>query len=240
MTQFKFRASGLGEIMGDAQSIDQQYLTDELAAISRKTKKSDEEKAMLEPLKLKSLSTGAKTVVEKMAKEFVYGYTETMTSKYTEKGTLVEDDSIALYNSAFFTSYEKNTERKSNDWITGECDIAAAQKIIDIKSSWSLLTFPATAASGRDTGYEWQLRAYMWLWDVPEAEIAYCLVNTPDDLIGYESAEYHYVDQIPEILRVTRVQYSREPILEERIKVKVEAANALLQQLIQQIAHEHQ
>lgn len=239
MKSFKFRASSLAEIMGEPMLIDPQYLTDELATISRKTKKTDEEKALLAPLKLKSLSAGAKTAVENMAKELVYGYTRTFSSKYTEKGMAVEDDSIALYNSVHFTNYAKNTERKSNDWITGECDIFTGSKIIDIKSSWSLDTFPATATAGHNTIYEWQLRAYMWLWDVDAAEVAYCLVNTPDELIGYEPVEYHYVDNIPEVLRVTRVQYTRDQILEERIKVKVEAANRYLDQVIKQIAEEH-
>lgn len=239
MNPVLFRASKLAEIMGDALTIDPQYLTEELATISRKTKKSDEEKALLAPLKMMSLSAGAKTAVECMAKELVYGYTRTFSSKYTEKGLAVEDDSIALYNSVFFTNHVKNTERRTNEWITGEADIVAPTKIIDIKSSWSLDTFPVIAASGADTTYEWQTRAYMWLWDKPAAEVAYCLVNTPDHLIGYEPAEYHYVDEIPEILRVTRVQYTRDLAAEERIKVKVEAARRYLAELIQSIAAEH-
>lgn len=185
------------------------------------------------------LSVGAKTEIESMAKQLVYGYDEQFTSKYTEKGTLVEDEAIALYNSVFFTSYTKNTERKSNDWVTGECDIAAPTKIIDIKSPWSLSTFPATAAAGRDKDYEWQGRVYMWLWDRPEFEIAYCMVNTPQELIGYEREEIHYVDQIPEVLRVTCVRYQRDPALEDRIKFKVEAANKYLDQIVKQIAAEH-
>lgn len=193
-----------------------------------------EAKAKDEPL-----SVGAKTEIESMAKQLVYGYDEVFTSKYTEKGTMVEEESIALYNSVFFTSHVKNTERKSNDWVTGECDIAAPAKIIDIKSPWSLSTFPATAAAGRDKDYEWQGRVYMWLWDRPEFEVAYCLVNTPQELIGYEREELHYVDQIPEVLRVTRVQYQRDPALEDRIKFKVEAANKYLDQLVKQIADEH-
>jgi hypothetical protein len=239
MTPFKFRASSLAEIMGDPMSIDPQYLTDELASISRKTKKTDEDKALLAPLKLKSLSAGAKTAVENMAKELVYGYTRTFSSKYTEKGLAVENDSIDLYNSVFFTDYTKNTERKSNEWVTGECDIFTGKKIIDIKSSWSLDTFPATAAAAADTTYEWQTRVYMWLWDVEDAEVAFCLVNTPEELIGYEPPEYHYVDQIPEVLRITRVHYKRDQQLEERIKVKVEAARRYLDELVQRIAAEH-
>lgn len=239
MKPMLFRASKLAEIMGDALTIDPQYLTDELAAISRKTKKSDEEKALLAPLKMMSLSAGAKTAIEGMAKEMVYGYTRTFSSKYTEKGLTVEDRSIDLYNSVFFTSHVKNTERRTNEWITGEADIVAPDKIIDIKSSWSIDTFPATAASGADTTYEWQIRSYMWLWDKPAAEVAYCLVNTPDELIGYEPPEYHYVDEIPEILRVTRVKYTRDRAAEERIKVKVEAARRYLAELLQSIAAEH-
>lgn len=236
---FKFRASSLGEIMSDAQSIDPALLTPALAAISRKKTKTDDEKALLEPLKLRSLSAGAKSAVERMAKEFVYGYTETVSSKYLEKGMQVEADSLALYNSVFFTNYAKNTERKTNDWITGECDIFTGSKIIDLKSSWSLPTFPATAAQGKDTGYEWQIRAYLWLWDCEEGEVAYCMVNTPQELIGYEDEDLHYVDQIPEVMRVTRVLYTRDRSLEERIRIKVEAANAYLDALVQQIAAEH-
>jgi len=205
----KFRASCLGLIMTEPKSNDE------------------------------TLSVGAKTYIESLAKQLVYGYDDEVSSKFLEKGIQVEDQSIELYNSVFFASHVKNTERKTNDWITGECDIATPAKIIDIKSPWSLQTFPATIAAGRDKGYEWQGRAYMWLWDVPEFEIAYCLVNTPEELIGYEREEIHIVDHITPELRVTRVPYSRDTALEEKIKVKCEAANAYLDLIVRQIAEEH-
>ena len=88
MKAFKFRASSLGRIMTDAQSIDPALLTEDLATISRKTKKTDEEKALLAPLKEQSLSSGAKTYLEQLAKEFVYGYETTVTGKYMEKGLI--------------------------------------------------------------------------------------------------------------------------------------------------------
>lgn len=185
------------------------------------------------------LSKGAKTVLEKMAKEFVYGFNEVISGKYMEKGIIVENQSIELYNSVFFTDHKKNTERKTNDWITGECDIFTGSKIIDIKSSWSLATFPATSFSGMDKGYEWQGRAYMMLWDVDQFEIAYCLVNTPDELIKYEQEDLHYVDHIDESLRVTIVPYQRDKTLEDKIKTKVEAANRYLEKLVIEIKSEH-
>jgi hypothetical protein len=238
---FKFRASSIGKIMSDAQSIDPALLDEELSAIYRKKKKkTDEDKARLEPLKEKSLSAGAKTYCEQIAKEFVYGYQDDVTSKYMEKGLLVEDQSIALYNEVFFTSHSKNTERRENEWVTGECDIDTGRKIIDIKSSWSLATFPATAASAYDVDYEWQVRTYMWLWDRPEAEVAHCLVNTPDELIGYESADLHFVDHIEPTMRVTCVRHTRDMALEAKMRRKVEAASAYVNKMIEQIIADHQ
>ncbi len=209
-TMHKFRASALSEIMTDPKSKDE------------------------------VLSVGAKTAVMKLAKELVYGYDEQISSKYMEKGILVEDQAIALYNEVFFTNHQKNIVRMSNLWITGECDIFTPEKIIDIKSSWSLATFPVTAEAGKDKGYEWQGRAYMWLWDVDQFEVAYCLVNTPDELIGYEQQDLHYVDHINPELRVTRVQYTRDKALEDKIKQRVEAANEYLTAMVRQIANEHE
>lgn len=239
MKPFKFRASSLGRIMADAQIIDPALLDDELAAISRKTKKTDEEKALLAPLKERSLSAGAKTYLDGLAKEFVYGYEKAVTSKYLEKGQLVEGDSIELYNSVFFASLAKNTERRENEWITGECDLVTPAKIIDIKSAWSLDTFPVTALQAHDADYEWQGRAYMWLWERPQFEVAWCLVDTPPELIGYEDEALHYVSHLNPALRVTTARYQRDPTLEERIKTKVQAANAYIEQAIRDIVEQH-
>jgi hypothetical protein len=185
------------------------------------------------------LSVGAKTYVTKLAKEMIYGYDERVTTKYMDKGLRVEDESIDLYNAVHLTSYSKNMERKTNEWITGEADIVANDRIIDIKSSWCLTTFYVLADQGRDTGYEWQLRAYMWLWDKPRADIAYCLVSTPDDLIGYESKQLHKVDHINRELRVTIVPYERDVALEDKIKIKVQAARVYYDQVIQEISKQH-
>jgi len=186
------------------------------------------------------LSEGAKTYLEGVAKELVYGYTYCPTAKYMEKGTLVEDQSIALYNSVFFTNYVKNTERRETDFLTGECDIFTGSKIIDIKSAWSLHTFPATAAMGASKEYEWQMRGYMRLWDVDEAEVAYCLVNTPDELVGYEDPDLHYVDHIDEVLRITRVQYTRDRELEDKMEARALAAQQYVIEAMQRIGEEHQ
>lgn len=186
------------------------------------------------------LSVGAKTSIEKMAKQFVYGYDSQITSKYMDKGIEVENQSIDLLNMVMFTSYQKNTERRENNWISGECDIYTGDSIIDIKSSWSLETFPCLAEQGIETEYEWQLRAYMWLWDVDRAQIAYCLVSTPEHLIGYENRSIHIVDHINPELRVTFVDYERNKTLEDKIIEKVEKARKYYDQVVEKIARQHE
>lgn len=205
----KIRASSLSEIMTDPKGKDE------------------------------TLSVGAKTFITKQAKQFVYGYDEMFSSKYTEKGILVEDRSIELLNSVLFTDYKKNTERKTNDWITGEADIVTPEGIKDIKSSWSLATFPVLASEGADKGYEWQLRAYMMLWDLDSAQIAYCLVNTPDHLVGFEDKALHYVEHIAPELRVTLLNYKRDKALEDKIKFKVDKARKFYDLVVKQISDEH-
>lgn len=195
---------------------------------------------MTEPKsKTEVLSVGAKTHIKKLAREYVYGFKEQISSKYMEKGIVCEDDSIALYNQVFKTNHVKNTERKTNQWITGECDINADDKIIDIKSSWSLSTFPCVSEDGIDKLYEWQGRAYMMLWDKPYFENAFCMVNTPDELIKYEPIDQHIVDGIDTKLRVTIVRYERDLALEELIKTKVTACQNYFNEMLDKIANDH-
>ena len=205
----KIRASSLAEIMTDPKSKDE------------------------------TLSIGAKTAITKQAKEFIYGFDEHFSSKYTEKGLMVEDRSIELLNSVMFSNYQKNTERKTNEWLTGEADIVTPDQIIDIKSSWSLATFPALSSQGEDKTYEWQLRAYMWLWDLDYSHIAYCLVNTPDHLVGFEDKKLHQVEHINPELRVTVVKYVRDKALEDKIKFKVDEARKFYDLVVKQISDEH-
>ena len=185
------------------------------------------------------LSVGAKTTITKMAKEFVYGFDEKITNKYMTKGLEMEDKSIELLNSVLFTSYKKNEETLENDWLRGTPDLICKDSVIDIKTSWSLATFPCLSELGKDKGYEWQGRAYMMLTNLDKFEICYCLVSTPENLIGYEDKALHLVDHINPELRITRVFYERDKTLENKIKLKVEAAREFYQEVINQISAEH-
>jgi len=183
------------------------------------------------------LSKGAKTYLTGLAKEVVYGYREEISSKAMEKGTRCEQDSIDLYNSVLFESLTKNTERRSNDCITGEPDLIGKDFGVDIKTAWSLCTFPALPDDMPD--YEWQARGYMCLFDLPRWDIAYCMIDTPDDLIGYEQYGIHKVSEIDPHLRVTVVSFHRDADKEARMLEKARAAQLYITETIQRIKDIH-
>jgi hypothetical protein len=79
----------------------------------------------------------------------------------------------------------------------------------------------------------------MWLWDLDYAHIAYCLVNTPDNLVGFEDKKLHQVEHINPELRVTVVKYARDKSLEDKIKFKVDEARKFYDIVVKQISDEH-
>ena len=187
------------------------------------------------------LSVGAKTYIRELAAQEIFGVEFEVSSKAIEKGIEVEGDSIDLLNSVRGLSLFKNTDRKSNDFITGECDLfdAEAKRGHDIKSSWSIATFPITVADCEDRLYEWQMRGYMALWDADEWEVNYCLVDTPDRLIGFEPMPLHVVSHLPEWMRVTTWTVKRDLEKEAAIYEKVKAANEYMKLVLQEFDQTH-
>jgi len=171
------------------------------------------------------LSETAKKVVEDEIRTLYFGVREKISSKAMQKGIDCEQQSIDLLNNVEFRlskPYVKNSERKSNQWITGECDIydAESRTIRDIKTSWSIATYPLFADNAND--YEWQMRGYMMLWDCDTAIVDYCLVDTPEHLIGYEQRELHIVSHIDPEKRVKSFVFERDEQKEQRIKERCE------------------
>ena len=187
------------------------------------------------------LSVGAKTYIRELAAQEIFGVDFVVSSKAMEKGIEAEGDSIDLLNSVRGLSLVKNTERRSNDFITGECDLfdASARRGHDIKTSWSIATFPITIADCEDKLYEFQMRGYMALWDADEWEVNYCLVDTPDRLIGFEPMPLHVVSHLPEWMRVTTWTVKRDLEKEAAIYEKVKAANEYLNLVINEFDQTH-
>ena len=168
------------------------------------------------------LSETTKSYIRSVAKQDFYGYNVELNNKYINKGIMQENDSIALLNTVNFTNYSKNTERLNNEWLTGEADIVTEDTIIDVKTSWSLETFPATLEEAVNKDYEWQLRAYLFLYDKQYASLVYCMVTTHPSLLNeWENLSLHQVDHIDASKRITTLSFERDLELEEEIKVRL-------------------
>ena len=173
--------------------------------------------------KSEPLSETAKSEIRKLAKQDFFGYELNIKTKPMIKGTDWEHEGIKLLNDVRFTNkYVKNNLRVENEYMSGCCDILMDDLIIDIKSSWSLDTFPATPSEGENSDYEWQGRAYMWLYDRPAFELAYTMYTTHDDLLNeWDNLSIHRVNHIPMHHRVTVLRYERDEEIEDLIREKL-------------------
>lgn len=171
------------------------------------------------------LSETAKSYIKKKAKEHFFGYSSSITTKPMIKGKDWEEDSIALVNQVRGTFYIKNKERFENEFLTGEPDIILDDMIIDVKTSWSLETWPATLDDGINKDYMWQLFAYCWLLDKPEAELIYCMIDTDDLLLGdWDNRSIHKVSHIDPAKRITVLKYAMLDEYIDQMKEKLSAA----------------
>lgn len=187
------------------------------------------------------LSVGAKTAIRKLAAQDIFGVDFEVSAKVLEKGIEVEPASLALLNSVRGLSLVKNAERRSDDYITGECDIFDPKRNCghDLKSSWSVATFPIAQVDCEDKLYEWQMRGYMRLWDAPRWEVNYCLVDTPARLVGFEPLAMHIVSHIPERLRVTTWVVERDAAKEAAMLEKIKAARAYYREVVAEFDRTH-
>lgn len=187
------------------------------------------------------LSVGAKTYIRSLAAEAIFSVDFEISGKEMEKGIRVEGESIALLNRVRGLNLSKNEERRSNGFITGECDLydAAQKRGHDLKSSWSVMTFPICEKDCEDKLYEWQMRGYMALWDAQEWEVNYALVDTPEDLMKWEPMQLHAVSHIPECMRLTTWMLTRDMEKEAAIFEKVKHAREYFAQVITEFDRTH-
>ena len=138
------------------------------------------------------LSKTAKSYLEQLAKEELLGVRTEFSSKYTDKGNLVEDDAIALVEKVEGLEFlYKNEEHFSNNYVTGTPDVLTDNVLIDVKSSWNVDTFPMFDKELKNKDYYYQLQAYMWLTGRTESYLCYCLLDTPKFIIKAEVRKLH-------------------------------------------------
>lgn len=243
----KFRASSVAPLfLGNdgLTAVQQRDLNDLLNKIKLTEKQAEKRDELIAkrdaPIEL---SQGAKSLVESIVEQEVYKYKQSFSSKQTDKGTRVEDESIEVYNRLLFTDYKKLVEgdkyaELSVDLLSGHPDIVSEveKKVIDIKSSWDKSTFPKLPEQAKNSTYEWQVKAYLYMLSVmtgeewTQGEVAFVLVNTPEDLLNeWDEESLHYMDDLEDNLRVTivNVELTTEDKLhiEKRLKAALEYAD---------------
>lgn len=187
MENWKARASELGVIMTGCKPPLTANQVDKVAELKAKVNPTDKQRIELGQLLEKqlhtpSLSATTKSKLKEYFNELHFGRSTDIRGKYTDKGIMVEEQAITLVSEVLDIFLVKNRERRSNSYMTGEPD--NVQGIVrDIKSSWDLSTFPMFEDELPNNIYWWQMQAYMELFDIEEAEVIYCLVDTPEMLI---------------------------------------------------------
>lgn len=202
------------------------------------------------------LSQTAKTYIQELALEKKYGIRKDINSKYLDKGNQVENDSIVLFEKvAGFDFLYKNEEFYKNEYVCGTPDIVTNDTIIDVKSSWNGSTFPWFATEVENKEYFYQLQAYMWLTGKRKAILAYCLVDTPEDIVldeirrvswskkelevseetENEVRSQHEFNHIPQENRVKAFEIEYDESVIEAMKLKIEQAREYYNTIIETI-----
>ena len=129
------------------------------------------------------LSSGSETYCKEWVKENVYGRSNYVETKYTNKGIDTEEEALNILVRALkLGMVYKNTERKTDDFKTGEIDFMHDDVIFDNKSSYSFQTFPMFETK-LDRVYEDQMKGYLHLWDKQVGKVCYTLVDTPIEIL---------------------------------------------------------
>lgn len=146
------------------------------------------------------LSDGAKTYIKEVWLENEKGFKENIDSKYLRKGKQAEEDGINLVAVVDNIYYQNNNDkpekgRMTINNLTGACDIeyydkeSDTKEIHDIKCAWNPRTFMSMNLT---TLYEWQGRAYMYLFNADVFKLRCCLVDCPPDVLLDEYRRFCY------------------------------------------------
>ena len=202
------------------------------------------------------ISKTAQTYLQELAVENTFGIKKQINSRYLQKGNECEDASIELAERVLELGFiYKNELFFENDWIKGTPDVITDKLILDVKTSWSIDTFPFFETDIPNKDYYWQLQAYMWLTDRDNAILAYCLVDTPltmvEDEIRRESwakkeisvteetenevRARHEFSHIDEKLRVKAFLIERNESDIEAMKSRIEEARVYYNELINKL-----
>ena len=199
------------------------------------------------------LSQTCISYLEEWVTDYLYGSKREFSTKYTQKGLTVENAAIEFASDVLGWGWvPKNTERRTDHYLTGEADVVLANTIADVKSSWDQYTFPLLDEEIPTKGYDWQLQGYMHLWDKSIALLVYCLMDAPEELVQrearrlawdryeeevtesiYQEAKYKMTfSHLPDYLRIKTYPVHRDQERINAIMARVEQCNVYIQHVI--------
>ena len=170
------------------------------------------------------LSKTCKTYLQELAIEELYGIRKEFSSRYTDKGNLVEREAIDLAQENMDKGFMyKNEEHFNNDFITGTPDVNTESILLDVKSSYDATTFPFFATEIPTKDYYFQLMGYMALCNKRKSILAYCLINTPSEIVEDEVRRAHWkehlIDESEELRKEVEARHNFDHIpTQKRIK----------------------
>lgn len=137
---------------------------------------------------VRGLGKTGETYVQKWMKEQIYDRRQTFSSKYTQKGNEVEDNSIDFVAEHLgLGMLIKNEDHFENDFMTGTPDLILNDCVIDVKNSWDCFTFPLFDTEIPNNDYFYQGQVYMALTGKTKYKLIYTLLDTPKHLIEKEA-----------------------------------------------------
>lgn len=189
------------------------------------------------------LPQGAMTHLEKMVRRITLGWSQNLDTFEMQKGKEVEDDAIALFNEVSGNFYVKNTDRKTTELFTGECDIDDPDSsfIWDIKNAYSKDTFKSYIDIKTNKKYFWQLVQYAAMWGRDNAGLCYTLLDTPPHLIkASDPIDWHEVSHIDPKYRVTTASMQVTQELKEQLINRATLAQNKLKEMLDDKGFEYE
>ena len=202
---------------------------------------------------VRGLGKTGKSYCEDWLKEQVFNRKKSFQSKFTDKGLIMEDNSIDfIADQLGYGFLVKNEVHFENDFCQGTPDIILKDHIIDVKNSWDCFTFPFFDKEIPNTDYYWQAQCYMELLGLSHYKLIYVLSDTPKHLIEREALYYAenngydeldndlylefenkmtYSDIKPtDKIKVFDIEYNKEDV--EKIKDRVEECRKIIKELL--------
>ncbi len=173
---------------------------------------------------VRGLGKTGETYCKNWLKEQLYSRGKEFTSKYTDKGLIVEDNSLDYIAKVLdYGMLIKNEKFFEDEYFTGTPDIILKDHLIDVKNAWDCFTFPLFETEPARE-YYLQGQVYMHLTGIRRYKLIYVLSDTPESIIikeAYWHCKNNGYDELDEDIYNQFVAKMTYPDIKDSLKYKV-------------------